>query len=48
MIETFRLPDLGEGLTESELAQWHVNVGDTVELTFTEALALKVVEASAK
>ena len=25
-----------------------VNVGDTVELTFTEALALKVVEASAK
>ena len=32
MIETFRLPDLGEGLTESELVQWHVNVGDTVEL----------------
>jgi hypothetical protein len=25
-----------------------VSVGDTVELTFTEALAIKVVEASAK
>ncbi|KZM36480.1 dihydrolipoamide acetyltransferase family protein [Oerskovia enterophila] len=28
----FRLPDLGEGLTESDLVSWHVAAGDTVEL----------------
>jgi 2-oxoisovalerate dehydrogenase E2 component (dihydrolipoyl transacylase) len=28
----FLLPDLGEGLTESELVAWHVVVGDLVEL----------------
>jgi 2-oxoisovalerate dehydrogenase E2 component (dihydrolipoyl transacylase) len=28
----FALPDLGEGLTESELIEWHVVVGDLVEL----------------
>jgi pyruvate dehydrogenase E2 component (dihydrolipoamide acetyltransferase) len=28
----FALPDLGEGLTESELTEWHVVVGDSVEL----------------
>ncbi|MCU1580426.1 MAG: branched-chain alpha-keto acid dehydrogenase subunit [Rhodoglobus sp.] len=32
MIKDFALPDLGEGLTESELIEWHVAVGDTVEL----------------
>ncbi|WP_026550543.1 dihydrolipoamide acetyltransferase family protein [Arthrobacter sp. Br18] len=32
MIKEFRLPDLGEGLTESEIVSWHVAVGDTVEL----------------
>ena len=26
----FRLPDLGEGLTEAEIVAWHVGVGDTV------------------
>ncbi|MHA7280992.1 dihydrolipoamide acetyltransferase family protein [Arthrobacter sp. MDT2-2] len=31
-IREFRLPDLGEGLTESEILQWHVAEGDTVEL----------------
>ncbi|BBE22293.1 dihydrolipoamide acetyltransferase component of pyruvate dehydrogenase complex [Arthrobacter sp. MN05-02] len=31
-VREFRLPDLGEGLTESEIVQWHVTVGDTVEL----------------
>ncbi|GAA4478359.1 dihydrolipoamide acetyltransferase family protein [Rhodococcus olei] len=28
----FRLPDLGEGLTEAELLSWSVSVGDTVVL----------------
>lgn len=28
----FKLPDLGEGLTEAELVQWLVKEGDTVEL----------------
>jgi 2-oxoisovalerate dehydrogenase E2 component (dihydrolipoyl transacylase) len=32
MIKVFRLPDLGEGLTESEIVAWHVAPGDTVEL----------------
>ncbi len=26
----FRLPDLGEGLSEAEIVAWHVQVGDTV------------------
>lgn len=32
MIREFRLPDLGEGLTESEILSWKVAVGDTVAL----------------
>ena len=32
MLREFRLPDLGEGLTESEIVNWHIAVGDTVEL----------------
>lgn len=32
MIREFRLPDLGEGLTESEILSWKVGVGDTVSL----------------
>jgi pyruvate dehydrogenase E2 component (dihydrolipoamide acetyltransferase) len=32
MIQEFKLPDLGEGLTESEIVSWHVAVGDTVQL----------------
>ncbi|KQY21482.1 branched-chain alpha-keto acid dehydrogenase subunit E2 [Cellulomonas sp. Root485] len=31
-IKTVTLPDLGEGLTESDLVEWVVAVGDTVEL----------------
>lgn len=32
MIKEFRLPDLGEGLTESEILSWKIAVGDTVTL----------------
>lgn len=32
MIAEFKLPDLGEGLTESEIVSWAVTVGDTVTL----------------
>ncbi len=28
----FRLPDVGEGLTEAEVVTWHVAVGDEVEV----------------
>ncbi|WP_194436062.1 dihydrolipoamide acetyltransferase family protein [Vibrio fluminensis] len=31
-MKTFNLPDLGEGLAESEIVKWHINVGDMVEL----------------
>lgn len=34
-LEEFRLPDLGEGLTEAELVSWAVAVGDTVALNAT-------------
>jgi 2-oxoisovalerate dehydrogenase E2 component (dihydrolipoyl transacylase) len=33
--EEFRLPDAGEGLTEAEIVEWHVAVGDTVEVNQT-------------
>jgi len=28
---TFRLPDIGEGIAEAEIVQWHVAVGDRIE-----------------
>ena len=31
-IREFKLPDLGEGLTEGEILKWLVAVGDTIEL----------------
>lgn len=37
MITEFRLPDLGEGLTEAEVVQWLVQPGDTVTLNQTLA-----------
>jgi 2-oxoisovalerate dehydrogenase E2 component (dihydrolipoyl transacylase) len=30
--QVFRLPDLGEGLTEAEVVQWRVQAGDVVEV----------------
>lgn len=31
-VNEFRLPDLGEGLTEAEIVAWHVGVGDEVRV----------------
>ncbi len=31
-MKNFRLPDLGEGLPEAEIVEWHVKVGDSVEV----------------
>jgi 2-oxoisovalerate dehydrogenase E2 component (dihydrolipoyl transacylase) len=36
-IRDFKLPDLGEGLEEGEIVEWHVEVGDTIELNQTVA-----------
>ncbi len=33
--QQFPLPDAGEGLTEAEIVEWHVAVGDTVEVNQT-------------
>lgn len=32
MNKQFRLPDVGEGLTEADIVSWHVKPGDTVEI----------------
>ena len=32
MVNEFKLPDVGEGLTEAEILAWHVQVGDTVKI----------------
>ncbi|MEF1254932.1 dihydrolipoamide acetyltransferase family protein [Vibrio sp. M260112] len=49
-MKTFLLPDLGEGLAESEIVEWHINVGDSVELdqvVLTVETAKAVVEVPA-
>src|ERR1700751_1346272 len=32
MRKEFRLPDVGEGLTEADIVSWHVKPGDTVTI----------------
>ncbi|GGI06278.1 dihydrolipoamide acetyltransferase family protein [Egicoccus halophilus] len=36
-VKDFKLPDLGEGLEEGEIVEWHVAVGDVIELNQTVA-----------
>ena len=31
MVKEFKLPDVGEGLTEADIVAWHVKPGDAVE-----------------
>lgn len=49
-MKSFLLPDLGEGLAESEIIEWHINVGDHVEIDqviLTVETAKAVVEVPA-
>src|SRR6516225_2134015 len=32
MNKEFRLPDVGEGLTEADIVSWHVKPGDTIQI----------------
>ncbi|MFB9732996.1 dihydrolipoamide acetyltransferase family protein [Ornithinimicrobium kibberense] len=41
----FRLPDLGEGLTEAEVVEWHVAVGDEVSID-EEVVTVETAKAS--
>ncbi|MBW8482050.1 dihydrolipoamide acetyltransferase family protein [Actinomadura parmotrematis] len=34
-LKRFKLPDVGEGLTEAEIVKWHVAAGDAVEINQT-------------
>lgn len=43
-MKQFRLPDLGEGLQEAEIVQWHVKVGDQIK---TDQLLVSVETAKA-
>ena len=35
MLREFKLPDVGEGLTDAEIIKWHVSPGDTVKINQT-------------
>ncbi|WP_372966537.1 dihydrolipoamide acetyltransferase family protein [Marinobacter sp.] len=43
-MKNFRLPDLGEGLPEAEIVEWHIKVGDAVE---TDQILVSVETAKA-
>jgi len=34
-MQTFHLPDLGEGLPEAEIIKWHVKIGDSIKIEQT-------------
>src|SRR5262245_47626241 len=34
-LKQFKLPDVGEGLTEADIIKWHVKPGDVVEINQT-------------
>src|SRR5579862_2866310 len=40
----FKLPDLGEGLSEAEIVRWHVKVGDHVDVD-TPMLSVETAKA---
>ena len=44
-VHVFRLPDLGEGLTEAEIVSWHVTVGDEVGID-QEVVTVETAKAS--
>lgn len=49
-MKSFMLPDLGEGLAESEIVQWHINIGDRVkvdQIVVTIETAKAIVEVPA-
>lgn len=49
-MKSFMLPDLGEGLAESEIVQWHINIGDHVkvdQIVVTIETAKAIVEVPA-
>ncbi|MGF1764284.1 dihydrolipoamide acetyltransferase family protein [Aliivibrio kagoshimensis] len=49
-MKSFMLPDLGEGLAESEIVEWHITVGDTVtvdQIVVTIETAKAIVEVPA-
>lgn len=49
-MKSFMLPDLGEGLAESEIVEWHINAGDIVtvdQIVVTIETAKAIVEVPA-
>ena len=36
-VRQFKMPDVGEGLTEAEILKWYVQPGDTVTVQYVEA-----------
>ena len=47
-VRDFRLPDLGEGLEEGEIVEWHVSVGDVIDLNATVQEVAHFVDADAR